>query len=156
AADLRDANGQGVGRAVLTSTDTGVRITLDMQGLPPGAKAVHIHEVGKCDGPGFASAGGHFNPEKRQHGTDNPQGPHAGDLPNVTVGANGAGHLDTTTARISLAPNLPTSLFDADGSALVVHAGPDDMKTDPAGNSGARIACGVIMAVPAGATRPSY
>jgi Cu-Zn family superoxide dismutase len=147
-ADLRNASGQSIGRAVLTAAGPGTRVVLDLQGLPPGPKGVHIHAVGKCEPPAFTSAGGHFNPDKRQHGTENPQGPHAGDLPNVTIAADGAGHLDTTTDRVSLAPGGSTSLFGPDGSALVVHAGPDDMKTDPAGNSGARIACGVIVASP--------
>jgi Cu-Zn family superoxide dismutase len=153
-AELRNTSGQNVGRAVLTTDGAAVRIALTVQGLPTGAKGMHIHEVGKCEAPDFTSAGGHFNPEKRQHGTENPLGPHAGDLPNVIVGADGTGRLDTTTPRISLASGAPTSLFDADGSAIVVHAGPDDMKTDPAGNSGGRIACGVI--VPTGGTGPRY
>jgi Cu-Zn family superoxide dismutase len=102
---------------VLTAAGAGTRVVLDLQGLPPGGKGVHIHAVGKCEPPAFTSAGGH-------------------------------GHLDTTTARVSLVPGGPASLFDADGSSLVVHAGPDDMKTDPAGNSGARIACGVSTRAP--------
>ena len=144
-AELRNAAGQSVGRATLTTAGAGVRVVLDVQGLPPGPKGVHIHEIGKCEPPAFTSAGGHFNPEKRQHGAQNPQGSHAGDLPNVSVAADGTGRLDVTTDRISLAPGGPTSLFDVDGSALVAHAGPDDMKTDPTGNSGGRIACGVIV-----------
>jgi superoxide dismutase, Cu-Zn family len=153
-AELRNTPGQNVGRAVLTTEGTAVRVVLTVQGLPPGAKGVHIHEVGKCDAPEFPTAGRHFNPDKRQHGMDNPQGPHAGDLPNLIVGGDGTGRLETTTPRISLASGAPTSLFDADGSAIVVHAGPDDMKTDPDGNSGERIACGVI--VPAGSTGSRY
>ena len=144
-ADLRNAAGQSVGRATLTTAGTGVRVVLDLRGLPPGGKGVHIHEIGKCEPPAFTSAGAHFNPGKRQHGMDNPQGPHAGDLPNVTIAADGTGRLDTTTDRASLAAGGPTSLFDADGSALVVHADADDMKTDPTGGSGGRIACGVIV-----------
>ena len=108
--------------------------------------------------PAFTSAGGHFNPDNRQHGSENPQGSHAGDLPNLVVGANGAGSLVVTTDRFSLAAGRPTSLLDADGSALVVHAGPDDLKTDPTGNSGARIACGVVTPVRAATgsdTRPA-
>jgi superoxide dismutase, Cu-Zn family len=151
-ADLKDASGRSVGRAVLTPTASGVQIVVDVQGLPPGPKAVHVHETGNCTPPAFTSAGGHFNPDKRQHGTENPQGSHAGDLPNLVVGADGAGRLVVTTDRLSLAGDgRPTSLLDADGSALVVHAGPDDLKTDPTGNSGGRIACGVVTPVKAAA-----
>ena len=142
-AQLKNASGDVVGTATFTEVGGGVRIVLEARGLPPGEKGVHIHEVGKCDPPAFTSAGGHFNPAKRQHGLQNPQGPHAGDLPNITVAADGTGRLETTTNRVTLFSG-ETSVFDADGSALVVHAGPDDFKTDPTGNSGARIACGVI------------
>ena len=142
-AELRNASGQSVGTARLTEVGAGVQIVLEARGLPPGVKGVHVHEVGKCDPPGFTTAGGHFNPGKKQHGLQNPQGPHAGDLPNLTVAADGTGRLETTSGQITLKAG-PTSLFDADGSALVIHAGPDDFKTDPTGNSGARIACGVI------------
>jgi len=143
-ADLRNAGAQSVGVATLTEVPGGVRIVLEVKGLPPGAKGVHIHEVGKCDGPQFTSAGGHFNPEKKQHGTLNPQGPHAGDLPNITIDGSGNGRLETTSQRVTLAAG-PASLFDADGSAVVVHAAPDDFRTDPTGNSGGRIVCGVIV-----------
>jgi Cu-Zn family superoxide dismutase len=143
-AELKNANGQTVGMATFTEGAGGVRIVMEVKGLPPGAKGVHIHEVGKCEGPQFASAGGHFNPEKKQHGTMNPQGAHAGDLPNVTVGADGSGRLETTTNRVTLGGGA-SSLFDADGSALVIHAAADDFLTDPTGNSGGRTACGVIV-----------
>ncbi len=143
-AELKNAQGQTVGNATFTEVSGGVQIVIDARDLPPGAKGVHIHEVGKCEAPGFTSAGGHFNPAKRQHGTLNPSGPHAGDLPNITIAPDGRGRLETTTDRISLGSG-PTSIFDADGSALVIHAGPDDFKTDPTGNSGARAACGVIV-----------
>jgi Cu-Zn family superoxide dismutase len=149
-ADLSNAGGQAVGRATLTEVGAAVRIVVEAKGLPPGEKAVHIHEVGRCEPPGFTSAGGHFNPGMRQHGLLNPQGPHAGDLPNFTVGADGTGRLETTSDRITLGAG-PTSLFDADGSALVLHVGPDDFRTDPTGNSGARLACGVIVKDTAGA-----
>ena len=122
----------------------GVRILIDLTGVAPGTKAVHILEVGRCDPPSFESAGAHFNPTKAQHGTANPRGPHAGDLPNVTVEATGRGHLELTATRVTLEKGS-TSLFGADGSALVVHESADDLRTDPAGNSGARIACGVIL-----------
>ena len=145
-AELRDATGRTVGAARLEQVGGGVHLVLTVSGLPPGVHAVHLHTVGRCEPPDFASAGGHFNPGKRQHGLENPQGPHAGDLPNVTVDADGTGRLETVTERVTLGAG-PTSLFDADGSALVVHAGPDDFKTDPTGNAGARIACGVVVRV---------
>jgi Cu-Zn family superoxide dismutase len=142
-AELRNAGGQTVGTATFTQVGNAVRVALEVQGLPAGAKGVHVHAVGKCDGPDFASAGSHFNPTGRQHGALNAQGPHAGDLPNVTIAADGKGRLESTTELISLVGG-PSSVFDADGSAIVVHAAPDDFKTDPTGNSGARLACGVI------------
>ena len=158
-ADLKNSLGQSVGRAVLTPSSSGVQIVVDVQGLPPGPKGLHVHQTGACAPPGFESAGAHFNPDKRQHGTENPQGAHAGDLPNLVVAADGTGRLVVTTQRISLARDgSPASLFDADGSALVVHAAADDMKTDPTGNSGARIACGVITPMPTATgsdTRPA-
>ena len=141
---LRDATGRVVGSAVFLQENGSVRILLDVKGLTPGTKAVHIHDVGQCAPPSFESAGPHFNPTKAQHGSANPKGPHAGDLPNITVEATGRGHLEVTNPRVTLESG-PTSLFGADGSALVVHEGPDDMRTDPAGNSGARIACGVVV-----------
>lgn len=140
---LGDASGRRVGTATLAEVDRGVRIVVVVQGLPPGDKGVHIHAVGRCEPPGFTSAGGHFNPGGRQHGLLNPQGPHAGDLPSIAVDAGGTGRLETTTDRITLGAG-PTSIFDADGSALVVHRDPDDFRTDPTGNSGSRLACGVI------------
>jgi superoxide dismutase, Cu-Zn family len=143
-ADIRNANNQPAGMATLTEAPGGVRIVVEAKGLPPGAHGLHVHEAGKCEPPKFTSAGEHFNPEKKQHGTLNPSGPHAGDLPNITIGPDGTGRQDTTTPRLTLASG-PTSLFDADGSAIVIHAAPDDYKTDPTGNSGDRIACGVIV-----------
>jgi len=145
-AELRDATGRAVGTARLEQVGDGVHLVLALTGLPPGVHAVHLHEVGRCDPPDFASAGGHFNPGRRQHGLETPQGPHAGDLPNITVDGDGAGRLETVTERVTLGSG-PTSLFDADGSALVVHAGPDDFRTDPAGLAGARIACGIVVKV---------
>jgi Cu-Zn family superoxide dismutase len=142
-AEIRNAGGQPVGTTTFTQVGGALRVVLEVQGLPPGAKAVHLHAVGRCEGPGFTSAGGHFNPHGRQHGALNPAGPHAGDLPNITIGADGKGRLESTTELMTLLSG-PTSLFDTDGSALVIHAAPDDFRTDPTGNSGARIACGVI------------
>ena len=137
--------GQVVGNAVLTQESGGVRILLDVAGLEPGDKAVHIHEVGRCDPPSFDSAGAHFNPTKAEHGTSNPRGPHAGDLPDIAVNTDGKGHLEATAKLATLDKKVAASLFDADGSALVVHERADDKRTDPAGNAGARLACGVIV-----------
>jgi len=142
-AELRTASGASVGTATLTQVGNVVRIVLDAKGLTPGLHAFHIHAVGKCDPPDFNSAGGHFNPTGKQHGALNTQGSHAGDLPNLNIGSDGSGRLETATEQITLGSGA-TSLWDADGSALVVHAAPDDFKTDPTGNSGARVACGVI------------
>jgi Cu-Zn family superoxide dismutase len=146
-ADLRTASGQTVGTAQLTQVGPGVRIVLEARGVPPGLHGFHIHAVGKCDPPDFSSAGQHFNPTGKQHGALNPAGSHAGDLPNLNVGPDGVGRLETTTEQITLGTG-PTSVWDADGSALVLHAAPDDFKTDPTGNAGARIACGVITKAP--------
>jgi len=142
-AELRDANNQVVGQATFIEVSGGVRVVLEARGLPAGDKGVHLHAVGKCEPPQFTSAGAHFNPQSKQHGTLNPSGPHAGDLPNITIAANGTGRLETFTERVALGSG-PSSLFDDDDTAIVVHAAPDDFKTDPTGNSGARIACGVL------------
>jgi Cu-Zn family superoxide dismutase len=143
-AELRNAAGQTVGTATFTQIGNALRVLIEVQGLPPGAKAVHVHAVGRCEGPGFNSAGDHFNPMNRQHGALNPVGPHAGDLPNLTVGNDGRGRLESTTELMTLLSGAAT-ILDGDGSALIVHAAPDDFKTDPTGNAGARLACGVIV-----------
>lgn len=143
-AELRNADGLVVGSALFSEASDGVRIVVDVRGLPAGAKAVHIHALGRCDPPRFTSAGDHFNPDGREHGLQNPRGPHAGDLPNLTVAEDGAGRLETTQRRISLGTGR-TSILGGPGRALVIHSGPDDLRTDPTGNSGARIVCGVIM-----------
>jgi Cu-Zn family superoxide dismutase len=110
--------------------------------LPPGTRAFHIHEVGRCEPP-FESAGGHFNPTGKQHGKDNPGGPHAGDLPNLEVPQSGGLKIEVTAKNVSLDGGRD-ALLDADGAALVVHADPDDYTSDPAGRAGKRLACGVI------------
>ena len=141
-AELKDPSGAAVGTATMTESG-GVRLDVRVQNVPAGVHGIHIHAVGQCAGPDFMSAGGHFNPANKQHGLRNPQGAHAGDLPNLTVAADGTGSLQATNAMVTLGSG-DTSLFDADGSALVIHANPDDDVTDPTGNSGGRIACGVI------------
>lgn len=140
---LLGPNGELRGTATLTQEIDGVRVTADVTDLPPGVYAIHLHAVGKCEAPDFKSAGGHFNPDNKQHGADNPMGGHAGDLPNVTVDAGGPGHLSYDRAGLRLADGA-SPLLDADGAAVVLHGQADDYKTDPAGNAGPRIACGVL------------
>jgi Cu-Zn family superoxide dismutase len=138
-AALKTAAGAPAGTATVTQTTDGLQVTVKVEGLPPGSHGVHVHTVGRCDAPDFASAGGHWNPGQMQHGLDNPKGHHAGDMPNLTVGADGKGMLAYVLPGAKL-----DALLDADGAALVVHATTDDQKTDPSGNSGGRIACGVF------------
>ena len=145
-AELLDASGKKVGTVNFTEIGGQVTLEVTVEGLPEGEHGFHFHETGTCTPPDFASAGGHFNPEKKQHGMLNPGGRHAGDLPNIKVGADGKGKQGTTTALFTLSPGA-ISLADADRSAAVVHAQADDMKTDPSGNSGDRIACGVVKIV---------
>ncbi|MGQ0589310.1 MAG: superoxide dismutase family protein [Sphingosinicella sp.] len=141
-AELRDSVGRAVARADLRETGDGLRLRVEASAVSPGIHGVHIHAVGRCDPPGFESAGPHWNPAGRQHGRENPQGPHLGDLPNLMVGSDGRGRLDITIAGAAL--RGAGGALDGDGAALVIHAGADDDRTDPSGNSGARIACGVI------------
>jgi Cu-Zn family superoxide dismutase len=140
---LQGAKGEPVGQAVLTETPHGVLVTATLHDLPPGDHAFHIHEHGKCVAP-FDSAGGHFNPKQTHHGFLNPQGAHAGDMPNVTVQDDGKAKVEVLATGVTLAKGKPGSLLTGEGTSLVVHAAADDYSSDPAGNAGARIACGVI------------
>jgi Cu-Zn family superoxide dismutase len=142
-AEMKNGGGAVVGVARLSQIGTGVRVVLDVRGLPPGAKGVHVHEAGKCDPSEFTTAGAHFNPDGKKHGLQNAGGPHAGDLPNITIAADGSGRLESMNERVTLGDGT-NSLLRPEGTALVIHSAPDDFKTDPTGNSGARIACGVI------------
>jgi len=145
-ANLLDAKGNVVGQATLTETTPGpvtVTVTVkDFKDLKPGEHGLHLHATGQC-APTFAAAGGHFNPTQRQHGFTNHAGHHAGDLPNIRTDDTGSGTLTVRTSLVTLGDG-PTSLNDADGTAIVLHAGPDDYHTDPAGASGDRVACGVV------------
>jgi Cu-Zn family superoxide dismutase len=145
-ATLKNAKGEVVGTATLAPTVRGTAVTINgtFSKLPPGTHAIHVHNVGTCTPPDFASAGPHFNPGGKQHGTANPNGHHAGDLPNFEVDAKGVGNISFAVPDMTLMGNGPDSLFHPGGTALVIHAAADDEKTDPAGNAGARIACGVI------------
>jgi Cu-Zn family superoxide dismutase len=142
-ADIMDAQGSKVGTARITAAADGVSILVNVEKMPPGTHGIHIHTIGKCEGPAFTTAGGHFNPDMKKHGKDNPDGPHAGDLLNLEVGADGAGKATLHAMGVTLGGG-PNSLFHDGGTAIVIHATADDYKTDPSGNSGARIACGVI------------
>jgi Cu-Zn family superoxide dismutase len=143
--ELKGAKGEAIGTATLTSSGTtGVAIALDVKGLAPGQHGVHLHQTPKCEAPAFTSAGPHFNPDMKKHGMQNPEGPHAGDMPNFTVGADGTAKASVTAANATMGSGA-NSIFANGGTALVIHAGPDDMKTDPSGGSGDRIACGTIV-----------
>jgi len=144
--DLIDGTGNVVGTARLSDHGEGVSIAIQASGLPPGPKGFHFHEVGRCDTPAFQSAGGHFAPEGRQHGLENPQGPHAGDMENLVVGADGSVNANVVNTRVTLRRGAANSLYDSNGTALIIHAEADDQRTDPTGDSGDRIVCGVVPA----------
>lgn len=140
-ATLRDASGRELGMLMLADTVGGIALSGRLHGLPPGQHAIHLHMTGLCEPP-FETAGGHWNPMNRQHGLENPAGAHFGDMPNITVGPDSAVTVQTLTPGGSI--RGPDGLLDADGAAVVVHAQPDDNRTDPSGNAGERIACGVV------------
>ncbi|HEX6590021.1 MAG TPA: superoxide dismutase family protein [Longimicrobiales bacterium] len=143
-ATLQDSTGTQVGTVTLTaSADSGVAIAAQVRGVAPGEHGIHVHMVGQCDpATGFESAGAHLNPTNMQHGLENPNGPHLGDMPNLTVANDSTGTVSFTNAQLRLGQG--GNLLDADGAAIVVHASADDQRTDPSGNSGARVACGVV------------
>lgn len=142
---LLGPSGELRGTATLTQMVSATQVRARVEGLRPGTYAIHIHSVGRCEGPKFTSAGDHFNPTMTKHGKDNPLGPHLGDLPNVIVGTSGSGTVDYTVVGLLLIGGT-APLLDADGAAIIVNAGPDDYKTDPSGNSGDRLACGSLAA----------
>jgi Cu-Zn family superoxide dismutase len=142
--EIRNDQGEKIGTAVLTDLgDHEIRVSIQASKLTPGQHGIHFHEFGKCEGPDFKTAGGHLNPAKKEHGLKNVLGPHAGDLPNLDVGSDGTVKAEMTSHQASLRPGA-ASLLKAGGTALVIHAKADDQKTSPSGNSGDRIACGVI------------
>jgi superoxide dismutase, Cu-Zn family len=143
AAKIMDASGADKGTATIAVAGGVMRLLVDVRDMPPGVHGLHIHTVGRCEGPSFETAGGHWNPTGRMHGMNNPQGKHAGDFKNLVVGKDGKGTLSADV------PGDFSALMDADGAAIMVHATADDYKTDPSGNSGGRIACGVFTAAPA-------
>ena len=150
AAIMYDINGAPIGTADLWQDANGlVNVEIASLALPAGTHGIHFHAVGKCEGgsTAFSTAGAHYNPLGKEHGLDNPRGPHAGDAPNIVTPPGGVGKVEFSTGRVTLTPGT-TSLFDADGSAIVVHANADDQITQPSGNSGGRIACGVVRAIP--------
>ncbi|MDQ6768995.1 MAG: superoxide dismutase family protein [Gemmatimonadota bacterium] len=147
---MYDLNGAPIGTAQIWQDPSGlVNVDIASLALPAGTHGIHFHEVAKCEGgaTAFSTAGAHYNPMGKEHGLENPKGPHAGDAPNIVVPAGGIAKVAFSSDRVTLTPGTVT-LFDADGSSIVVHANADDQHSQPSGNSGARIACGVVRALP--------
>jgi Cu-Zn family superoxide dismutase len=142
-AALKTADGKTAGQASFTQKPDGVWLKVEATGIAPGTHGIHLHAVGQCKAPDFASAGGHWNPMHKMHGLDSPKGAHMGDLPNLVVGADGHGKIEALIKGATIGAG-DMGLADSDGTAIVIHAGPDDNVTDPSGNSGGRIACGVV------------
>ncbi|HEX8401397.1 MAG TPA: superoxide dismutase family protein [Allosphingosinicella sp.] len=142
-AEVRDAAGQGKARVQARQVGDAVRVRVEATGMAVGTYAAHVHTTGVCAPPDFTSAGPHWNPTNQQHGKDNPAGMHKGDLPNLTIGANGRGSIEYAIPAASIRGGA-TPMLDGDGAALVIHAQADDYRTDPSGNAGARVACGVF------------
>lgn len=143
-AQLHNNKGIEIGNVTFSQKNNGVEINVEVNDLPQGVYAFHIHENGICDAPDYKSCGGHFNPFERKHGFLNQEGPHAGDLPNIEINSNGKGHMRVMTSRVTLLRGEMSSLFKEGGTAVILHKGPDDYISDPAGHGGARIACGII------------
>jgi Cu-Zn family superoxide dismutase len=142
-ATLKNADGKEVGTAELSQLPTGVLIKLSLKGVPAGEHAFHVHQTGKCEPP-FTSAGGHFNPDTKKHGLMAKDGHHAGDMPNLHIPSDGALAVEVVNASVTLEKGKPNSLYGPNGTALIIHAGKDDYKSDPTGEAGGRIACGVV------------
>ena len=143
-ADVRDPQGRSRARATVEQAGDSLRVRIEAVAMSPGAYGAHLHTSGRCEPPAFATAGPHWNPTGALHGKDNPKGMHKGDLPNLLVGTDGRGSFEYTIPNAGLSGMLPNRLIDEDGAAVVIHAKPDDFRSDPSGNSGDRVACGVL------------